>query len=81
MLISTNNKRAFSYVGYTNDLQNRLKLHNTSKGAKYTRGRFWTIIFKKKYYSKSLAMKEEYKLKKNYYFRNKIKKKYLKNHA
>ena len=73
MLISVKNKKTYSYVGYTNKLQTRLNLHNTSKGAKYTRGKIWTIIYKKKYYSKSLAMKEEYRLKKNYYLRNKIK--------
>ena len=28
-----------SYVGYTNDLTNRIKMHNTSKGAKFTRGK------------------------------------------
>jgi putative endonuclease len=27
------------YTGYTQDLQNRLRLHNSGKGAKYTRGR------------------------------------------
>jgi putative endonuclease len=27
------------YTGYTNDLQNRVKLHNEGKGAKYTRDR------------------------------------------
>ena len=27
------------YTGYTNNLENRLELHNKGKGAKYTRGR------------------------------------------
>jgi len=27
------------YTGYTNDLENRLRLHNSGKGAKYTRSR------------------------------------------
>ncbi len=27
------------YTGYTHDLENRLRLHNSGKGAKYTRGR------------------------------------------
>jgi putative endonuclease len=81
MLINISDKGTFSYVGYTNKLQKRLELHNTSRGAKYTKGRIWTIIYKKKYYSKSIAMKEEYKLKKNYYLRNKIKKKYQNSHA
>ena len=81
MLKSINSKKNKTYVGYTNKLQKRLELHNTSRGAKYTKGRIWTIIYKKKYYSKSIAMKEEYKLKKNYYLRNKIKKKYQNSHA
>ena len=55
-----------SYVGYTNNISNRLYLHNNSKGAKFTRGREWKIVYLKKYKSKITAMKEEYKLKKNY---------------
>ena len=79
MLISVNQNRIYSYVGYTNDLLKRVRLHNSSKGAKYTRGKKWTIIFKKKYKTKSLAMKEEYKLKKNVKLRSLIKNKYLNN--
>jgi putative endonuclease len=77
MLISIKQNKIYSYVGYTKDLEKRLKLHNTSKGAKYTKGRKWKFIYTKRYLTKSKAMKEEYKFKKNYYFRNKIKKKYL----
>jgi putative endonuclease len=71
--------RIYSYVGYTNDLLKRVRLHNSSKGAKYTRGKKWTIIYRKKYKTKSLAMKEEYKLKKNVKLRSLIKNKYLNN--
>ena len=35
----------------------------------------WKIIFKKQYKTKVKAMQEEYKLKKNYLLRSKIKKK------
>ena len=66
-----------SYVGSTNNLEKRLKLHNEGKGAKYTKGRNWKVIYKKKYKNKSEALKEEYVLKKNYKLRKKIKKKYL----
>ena len=72
MLISNNNNKIYSYVGYTNNIKKRLIDHNRSKGAKYTKGRFWSIIYKKKYLSKSKAMKEEYILKKNRYLRKKI---------
>ena len=71
--------KTISYVGYTSDLSKRLNDHNTGKGAKFTRGKKWKIIFKKKYMSKIKAMQEEYKLKKNYLLRGEIKKKYFDN--
>ena len=74
LLISKNKNRTISYVGYTKDINKRLKLHNKSKGAKFTRGRKWRLAYYKKYDNKNLAMKEEYKLKKNYKLRSKIKK-------
>ncbi len=74
LIISKVKNKTISYVGYTSNLKKRLLLHNKGKGAKFTRGRKWVIIYKKKYNIKSLAMKEEHKLKKNYYLRNKLKK-------
>ena len=71
--------KTISYVGYTSNLSKRLDDHNTGKGAKFTRGKKWKIIFKKQYKTKVRAMKEEYKLKKNYLLRNKIKKNYFEN--
>ena len=62
-----------TYVGYAKNLSQRLKLHNSGKGAKYTRGRSWKIIYSKKFSSKSDAIKNEYKLKKNYLLRKSIK--------
>ena len=74
LLVSKNKNRTISYVGYTNNIKKRLELHNSSKGAKFTRGRKWKLAYSKKYDNKILAMKEEYKLKKNYLLRSKIKK-------
>ena len=68
-----------SYVGYSKNINKRLYLHNNSKGAKFTRGRKWKIIYLKKYKSKIIAMKEEYKLKKNYKMRRELISKYKKN--
>ena len=79
LLINITKKRTISYVGYTSNLNNRLNLHNSSKGAKFTKGRQWKLIYKKCYNSKSLAMKNEYLLKKNYKQRLEIKKKFLNN--
>ena len=74
LLVTKNKNRTISYVGYTKDINKRLKLHNKSKGAKFTRGRKWKLAYYEKYDNKNLAMKEEYKLKKNYKLRSKIKK-------
>ena len=77
ILINLNKKSNPTYVGYTNNVINRLRLHNTSKGAKFTRGRIWKIIYKKGYQNKSIAMQNEYKIKHNYKLRAKIKSNYL----
>jgi len=65
MLKTIDGFREKSYVGYTNNLQERIKKHNSNKGAKSTRGYKWKLIFKKKFLSKSQAMIFEYKLKKD----------------
>ena len=72
MLISKGNKPV-SYVGYTNNLKNRIKLHNSGKGAKFTRGRKWKLIYKEKFRSKNKAILREYYIKKNRTLRNKLK--------
>ena len=73
LLISKKNGKLFSYVGITNNLKKRINLHNSSKGAKYTRGKKWHLAYKKSYNSKSKALKEEYRLKKDKKKREKIK--------
>ena len=72
MLVSRGN-RPVSYVGYTNNLKNRIKLHNSGKGAKFTRGRKWKLIYKEKFTSKNKAILREYYIKRNRTLRNKIK--------
>ena len=56
LLITKQKNKLISYVGYTSNLQKRLKLHNTSKGAKFTKGRKWKLAYSKRYKTKSLAM-------------------------
>ena len=73
LIKSEDNGNIRTYVGYTNNLNKRIELHNLGKGAKSTRGRYWRLIYKKKYSSKSIAMKQEYKLKKNRKLRNLLK--------
>jgi len=62
-----------TYIGYTNNLEKRIKLHNSGKGAKFTRGRKWVLIYKEKYKSKKEAISREYYIKNNRVLRNKIK--------
>ena len=66
-----------TYVGYTNNLKKRIKLHNEGKGAKFTRGRKWKLIYYEKCRTKRKAMAREYYIKKNREFRNLLKNKYL----
>ena len=72
MLISKSNKPV-SYIGYTSNLKKRIKLHNSGKGAKFTRGRKWKLIYKEKFRSKNKAISREYYIKKNRTLRNKLK--------
>ena len=66
-------KESVTYVGYTNNLKKRINLHNNNKGAKFTRGRKWKLIYKEKLNSKKEAISREYYIKKNRTLRNKIK--------
>ncbi len=78
LLINLDKKPYYTYVGYTKNLDKRLKLHNSSKGAKFTRGKIWKLIYKRKYDNKSNALINEYKLKINKKKRLDIKNNYLK---
>ena len=77
LIVSKSSNNLISYVGYTNNLKKRISNHNSSKGAKATRGRLWKLAYSKGYQSKNIALKEEYMLKHNYKLRNQIKKNFL----
>ena len=64
-----------TYVGYTRNLKKRIDLHNNSKGAKFTRGRKWKILYSESLDSKSDAMKREYQLKRNSKLRSQLRSK------
>ncbi|MFL2889274.1 MAG: GIY-YIG nuclease family protein [Pelagibacteraceae bacterium] len=74
-MLKSNNLKPITYVGYTNNLKKRIRLHNEGKGAKFTRGRKWSLIYKEKFKSKSKAISREYYIKKNRTLRNSIKNK------
>ena len=73
MIACKNKSKLITYVGYTNNLKNRLYLHNSGKGAKFTRGRKWKLIYKEKFLTKEEAISREYYIKKNRKLRNSIK--------
>ena len=76
-VLKSTKKNIVTYVGYTSNLKKRINLHNSGKGAKFTRGRKWRLIYKEKLPSKSKAISREYYIKNNRSFRNQIKKKYI----
>ena len=65
--------KPITYVGYTNNLRKRVDLHNSGKGAKFTRGKKWVLIYKEKFKSKKEAISREYYIKKNRKLRNILK--------
>ena len=71
-MLKSTSKKSVSYVGYTSNLKKRITLHNSGKGAKFTRGRKWKLIYKEKIKSKKEAISREYYIKKNRILRNRI---------
>ena len=58
-----------TYVGWTTDLDHRLKQHNVGAGAKSTRGRRWVLLYAERYDARSAAMSREWHLKRDRQFR------------
>ena len=71
-MLKSKSVKPVTYVGYTNNLKKRISLHNSNKGAKFTRGRKWMLIYKEKFKSKKEAISREYYIKKNRSLRKKI---------
>ena len=72
-MLKSKGAKPVTYVGYTKNINQRINLHNSGKGAKFTKGRFWKLIYKESFKSKSKAISREYYIKKNRTLRNKIK--------
>jgi len=53
------------YTGWTNDITNRIKFHNSGRASKYTRSRRpVTIYYTEEFNTKQEAMSREYAIKK-----------------
>jgi putative endonuclease len=61
-----------TYVGWTNDLDNRLKKHNAGTGARSTRGRTWQLLYAEQYATKEEAMSREWHLKRDRKFKKSL---------
>lgn len=52
------------YTGVTNDVIRRVTVHNSGKGAKYTRSRIpVNVVYQEEYSDKSAALRREYQIK------------------
>jgi len=77
MIYTNINNKIITYVGWTNNLHKRITIHNSGKGAKFTKGKKWKLLYKKRFVTKSKAMQYEYLLKKDRKKRNLLKNNYL----
>ena len=69
---SLKNFKPKTYVGWTKDLNERLRKHNSGKGAKSTKGRKWKIIYHETFNSKEKALRREYYLKQDRILRKEL---------
>ena len=60
-MLKSKGVKSVTYVGYTNNLTKRIDQHNTGKGAKFTRGRKWVLIYREKFKSKKRHQRILYK--------------------
>ena len=58
-----------TYVGWTTDLDRRLAEHNAGTGARFTRGRQWSLLYAERHLSRRNAMSREWHLKRDRAFR------------
>ena len=72
-MLKSKSVKPITYVGYTKNLKKRITLHNSGKGAKFTRGRKWILIYKELFKTKKEAISREYYIKSNRILRNKLK--------
>lgn len=54
-----------TYVGWSTDVEARLAAHNSGKGAKFTRGRQWEVVYMERFRTFGQAMSREWHLKRD----------------
>jgi putative endonuclease len=62
------------YTGVTKDIGRRIKLHNSGKGAKFTRGRgFWQLTYSEGPFEHGDALRREMEIKKDKTLKQRLK--------
>ena len=61
-----------TYIGWTTDLERRLAEHNGGVGARFTKGRRWSILYAERLPSRREAMSREWHLKRDRAFRKRV---------
>ena len=61
-----------TYVGWTTDLDRRLRQHNSGDGARSTRGRHWRLLYAEIYLTRGQALSREWHLKRDRSFRARL---------
>ncbi len=69
VLGSRRNDDRRTYVGWTTDLEKRLRQHNSGAGAKSTRGREWRLLYSENCTTRNEAMSLEWHIKRDRKFR------------
>ena len=64
--------RHISYVGWTNDVAQRLAKHNAGTGARSTKGRVWKLLHTEQFDTRNEAMSREWHLKRDRAFRKQV---------
>jgi putative endonuclease len=54
-----------TYVGWTTDIERRLRQHNAGRGAKSTRGRQWVLLYSECCKTRTEAMSREWHIKRD----------------
>ncbi|HVA15760.1 MAG TPA: GIY-YIG nuclease family protein [Stellaceae bacterium] len=72
VLGSRRGKDCRTYIGWTTDLERRLRQHNAGTGAKSTRGRKWLLLYAECWATRREAMSREWRLKHDRKFRREV---------
>ncbi len=64
--------RHLTYVGWTDNIERRLKRHNAGTGARTTRGRKWVLLHSEWFPTRREAMSREWHLKRDRKFRKSL---------